>query len=254
MHLIDLDAQPKRGSDSDEENAVARVVMNTTRPRTKGLGKEDFSSMEHSLESDENSRHRQQYNFDGQMMSQTMPLSPSFGTPSITSSSPRLMLSQQAKFKPVLTPQMHNEIVVRWKKQRSTVENWARRVSRWAKRMTMVRCVIKNEVIHMSEQQFQEHTRRVLEANLQGESSIEDQIDDHEEPFIDFGVDYPEVVNKSPNNNFEAGSTQRGHATNSPYPVSVAGNISIQSSSGMQSSGRISPILSSDDGSRITFA
>lgn len=256
MHLIDLDEQPKRGSDSDEENAVARVVMNTTRPRTKGLGKEDFSSMEHSLESDENSRHRQQYNVDGQMMSQTMPLSPSFGTPSITSSSPRLMLSQQAKFKPVLTPQMHNEIVVRWKKQRSTVENWARRVSRWAKRMTMVRCVIKNEVIHMSEQQFQEHTRRALEANLHGESSIEDQIDDHEEPFIDFGVDYPEVVNKSPNNNFEAGSTQRGHATNAPYPVSGAGNISIQSSSGMQSSGRISPILSSvgDDGSRITFA
>lgn len=256
LHLIDLDAQPKRGSDSDEENAVARVVMNTTRPRTKGLGKEDFSSMEHSLESDENSRHRQQYNVDGQMMSQTMPLSPSFGTPSITSSSPRLMLSQQAKFKPVLTPQMHNEIVVRWKKQRSTVENWARRVSRWAKRMTMVRCVIKNEVIHMSEQQFQEHTRRALEANLQGESSSEDQIDDHEEPFIDFGVDYPEVVNKSPNNNFEAGSTQRGHATNAPYPVSGAGNISIQSSSGMQSSGRISPILSSvgDDGSRITFA
>lgn len=253
--MIDLDAQPKRGSDSDEENAVARVVMNTTRPRTKGLGKEDFSSMEHSLESDENSRHRQQHNVDGQMMTnQTMPLSPSFGTPSITSSSPRLMLAQQAKFKPVLTPQMHNEIVVRWKKQRSAVENWARRVSRWAKRMTMVRCVVKNEVMHMSEQQFQEHIRRELEANR--ESSIEDQVDDHEEPFIDFGVDYPEVVNKSPNNNFEAGSTQRGHATNAPYPVSGAGNISIQSSSGMQSSGRISPILSSigDDGSRITFA
>ena len=35
----------------------------------------------------------------------------------------------------------------RWEKRRNKLQNWTRRLSRWARRMTMIRCVIKDDVV-----------------------------------------------------------------------------------------------------------
>jgi len=76
---------------------------------------------------------------------------------------------------------MQNQVAVRWTKQRSAVENFARRMSRWAKRMTMVRCVIQDDVVHLNskEQQQQRNDRSPNKKKRQ---------DEGEEPFIDLDI------------------------------------------------------------------
>jgi PH domain. len=161
----------RRGSDSDEENVAPRVVMSTTRPRTKGLGKEDFSDMEKSVDDDERG-------VDVQLMMTNTTMSPSAGTGSLGSSSPRhSFLHPQLKFLP---HNMQNQVSVRWTKQRSSVQNWVRRLSRWAKRMTMVRCVIKDDVVHLNH--LHNHG---LYMHGDDESACDDI---SEQPFIDLDI------------------------------------------------------------------
>ena len=185
------------GSDSDEENAMApvstRMVMNAmpSRSRTKKIGKDDYSDMEKSIEEVDS-------NADGPIsLMLTSTKSPSAGTNSLTSASPRhrnvnldgngsgngdlgtfLNPSQNSLLPLAVT----NQVVVRWTKQRSKVQNWARRLSRWAKRMTMVRCVIQDDVVHLSELQAAQR-RLENEKNSSGSES-----DGKEEPFIDLDI------------------------------------------------------------------
>ena len=185
LKLIDPDFAPGTGakqsksrnrnkSDSDEDNVAARVVMNTSRPRTKGLGKDDFSDMEKSLEEDE-------VNI-ANPMSLPHTMSPS-GSASLASTSPyRYPQANNLFAGPANIQHMHDQVAVRWTKQRSAVQNWARRLSRWAKRMTMVRCVVHSDVVHLNSQfQYQ------LEGHDMDEGNSEDE-QDKEEPFIDLDV------------------------------------------------------------------
>ena len=157
----------RSGSDSDEENVAPRVVMNTSRPRTKGLGKDDFSDMEKSIEDD--------CNVDGALVLSST-YSPSAASGSLGSTSPRHTF-QHPQIN-LLPPHMQNQVAVRWTKQRSAVQNWARRLSRWAKRMTMVRCVIKDDVVHLNSN---------LRQQQQHESDASSDKED-EEPLIDLDI------------------------------------------------------------------
>ena len=166
-------------SDSDEEGDVhALMVMNAkhSRARTKKMGKDDFSDMDKSIEEAEANAGPVSL-----MLSNTQ--SPSAGSKSLGSSSPQHQSlnanAVNAFLNPaalhVLPPNVKDQIIVRWTKQRSDVQNWARRLSRWAKRMTMVRCVIQNDVAYLSETRFE---------NARDDSEDEEE----EEPFIDLDI------------------------------------------------------------------
>ena len=132
-------------SDSDDEKAAAaaaRVVTTGSRPRTKGLGKDDFSDMEKSLE-DETMGGAVALVENGKA-----PPSPTTVKGSVGSSSPKHFLQNHAMFPHMEISHVNDAVVVRWRKQRSKVQNVVRRLSRWAKRMTMIRCVIQNNVVH----------------------------------------------------------------------------------------------------------
>jgi len=171
-----LQHRSRSGSDSDDENVVTRVVMNAARPRTKGLGKEEFSDMEKSMEEEER-------NIDGHFITTNTTTSPSAGTRSVASSSPRHTF-QNARLNQLSLLHMNaqNDVAVRWTKQRSAVQNWARRLSRWSKRMTMVRCVVKDDIVHLNSMLNQQ--QRALAAEGMQEGSEED----NEEPFIDLDI------------------------------------------------------------------
>ncbi len=171
----------RNGSDSDEDEAPARMVLNNARARTKKIGKDDFSDMDKSIEEE---------TADGGaislMLSNTQ--SPSAGSKSLGSSSPQhpQFNDLNAFLNPstlnVLPPAMKDEVVVRWTKQRSALQNWARRISRWAKRMTMVRCVVKDDVAYLSEIQASQQQQQ---QHMNGGNSEDDG---KEEPFIDLDV------------------------------------------------------------------
>lgn len=232
----------RRGSDSDDENVAPRVVMNTSRPRTKGLGKEDFSDMEKSIDGEDRGH-------DVQLMMSNTTMSPSAGTGSLGSSSPRQsFLHSQLKFLP---HSMQNQVSVRWTKQRSSVQNWVRRLSRWAKRMTMVRCVIKDDVVHFNH--FQHHGLYTHE----DEESIYDN-NASEQPFIDLDIarysngpesytegHLPDASVSQPKYRFVDNVT-----TSSSWKVQKTDQASTGSSV-QSSSGRMSPIVVDDDSSGI---
>lgn len=231
----------RRESDSDEENVAPRVVMSTTRPRTKGLGKEDFSDMEKSVDDDERG-------VDVQLMMTNTTMSPSAGTGSLGSSSPKhSFLHPQLKFLP---HNMQNQVSVRWTKQRSSVQNWVRRLSRWAKRMTMVRCVIKDDVVHLNH--LQHHG---LYMHGDDESACDDI---SEQPFIDLDIarysngpesftegHLPDAPASQPKYRFVDNTT-----STSSWKVQKADQASAGSSI-QSSSGRMSPIAADDDSSGI---
>ena len=115
---------------SYSEDYTARVVIEAQRPRTKGLGKDDFSDLEQSLE--------ENHELPGSGMHLTSVMSP---TGSMESSN---------------MSHLDKPIAERWRKRRSPFQNLARRLSRWARRMRMLRCVIKDDVIHLHSENHSE--------------------------------------------------------------------------------------------------
>jgi len=236
------------GSDSDDENVVARVVMNAARPRTRGLGNEDFSDMD--MEDEDK-------NLDGQIVTTNTTMSPSAGTRSLASSQPRHLI--QHPHLNMLPPNMQHQVAVRWNKQRSAVQNLARRLSRWTKRMTMARCVIQNDIVHLNSQSMQQQ-HAFGAADLQDSGN-----EDNEEPFIDLDsarYSYCQESYIEVHGNFSDSSKQKydfvDHSiTSSNLQKSSSWNmqkndppVASTGSSIQSSSGRISPIPADDD-SRI---
>jgi len=103
------------------DDYAPRVVMVATRNRAKGLRREDFDSPVDGISSSA---------VIGTTFTEA--LSPS-GTGSMISSSASLRLRRR------------KGALVRWEKRRSNFQNLTRRLSRWAKRLTMLRCVIRDE-------------------------------------------------------------------------------------------------------------
>jgi len=205
----------RSGSDSDNANAVARVGLQAAaRPRTKGLGKEEFSEID--MEEDER-------NIDGQIMTTNTTMSPSAGTGSLASSELQNPI-HQPHFN-LLLPNVQHQVAVRWTKQRSAVQNWARRLSRWTKRMTMARCVIQNDVVHLNS--MQQH-------RAFGPPELEDSgIEDNETDFIDLDIAH-----------YSYG--KRPHTSRQNYDSSVdhSANSSLQHSSSSWPMQKNDPLVS----------
>lgn len=115
--------------DPEEDEVAPRIVMVAARRRTKGLGKDDFSEMEKS--------------FDGQITNSDTKGTESQVTNNNTNNNGRhLIYAGRA---------VQHNAVVRWKKNRNAIQNWTRRVSRWARRITMIRCIIEDDVVHLNQ-------------------------------------------------------------------------------------------------------
>lgn len=146
-------------SDGEVEGFSVRVGLASGRERTKGYGKEDLND---DLKS-----------FFVQPTSQSMvgmevgsigiSTSASVGGRASPTSSPKLtyavpppppprgyspMAPHVYPPMPYLLPPVPEETEFgRWEKRRNKFQNWTRRLSRWARRMTMIRCVIKDDVV-----------------------------------------------------------------------------------------------------------
>lgn len=266
MNIGRLELVYPDGNDSDEDKAPTRMVMNAkhTRARTKKVGKDDFSEMDKSIEEESNSG-------PVTTMVPTNP-SPSAASNSLSSSSPQHQgLTVNTFLNPnaidVLPRNVKNNVIVGWQKQRSAAQNWGRRLSRWAKRMTQVRCVVKDDVVYVSEINEQ---RRIEDAK-NGEENEE-----REEPFIDLDI---ARYSNCPPDLYSEQLTQGNSYTEGLYPPkptydfvdnSTANSIQHSSSWKVQnnepspsvggsiqsSSGRISPAVGSSvspkDASTIT--
>lgn len=209
---------------SYSEDYTARVVIEAQRPRTKGLGKDDFSDLEQSLEG--------AHETNASALHVTSAMSP---TGSLESSN---------------MSNMDKPVAVRWKKRRSPFENLARRLSRWARRVRMIRCVIKNDVVHFhSEGNPERYQIQDIERNYpqvqklsngyaQNSTSLTNnkyttttkKDESNEAPFIDLDLDptlaqlkqFPLVENKAPQtSNACGGSVQSSTGTGRASPVEV---------------------------------
>ena len=126
--------------DVEDDQVVPRVVMSAQRKRLKGLGKDDFSEMEKSL--------------DNSIEKSMSPPSGSGGTGSMGSNPNSPNPFKAAIMRPTdliaASQAVQQGVRVRWTKRRNALQNWTRRLSRWAKRLTMIRCIIKDDVVHLS--------------------------------------------------------------------------------------------------------
>jgi len=124
-----------------EDDYAPRVGVVAPRKRAKGLGNGDFNEDVEYLKDCENSN-----NVSG-VTGFTAALSPVSGAESVVSSnisSRHLVLATTGQ------PQNRRQRVLgRWRKNRPSYQNWIRRLSRWAKRLTSVRCVVKQDFQHL---------------------------------------------------------------------------------------------------------
>lgn len=172
------------GADEDEQVAP-RIVMVAARKRLKGLGKDDFSEMERSLDEQNNSTDK-----NGVPIS---PVNGSAGTGSLASNpnSPKPIRASGRPHVNLLSAgyAVQHSVAVRWTKRRNSMQNFSRRLSRWAKRLTMIRCIVKDDVVHLNSQNLQQH-----EQLQQQQGGLEDaepkgyRNRSEEQSFIDLGA------------------------------------------------------------------
>lgn len=171
---------------SESDEGTARVMMTMTRQRTKGYGRDDFSDdLRHILKPLEDdgivggnaASGTRDVNANGIASTTISPMSAT-GTASFASSIQNTAirpLNSVGELRPYantlsdnfttirtsVPSSQHNQqesrpvqnrgVLVRWSKQRSSLQNWSRRISRWAKRMTLLRCVVQNNAVHLQQ-------------------------------------------------------------------------------------------------------
>mmetsp|Transcript_36832 Transcript_36832/g.44006 ORF Transcript_36832/g.44006 Transcript_36832/m.44006 type:complete len:433 (-) Transcript_36832:13-1311(-) len=125
-----------------EDDITPRVVMVAKRKRAKGLGIEDFNEDINSIGHIDGENVN---NITGVTFSEAS--SPGSGTESVDSSN---MNSEQEALAAARQPSNRRQMaLVRWRKRRPSYQNWMRRLSRWAKRLTSVRCVVNEDFQHL---------------------------------------------------------------------------------------------------------
>lgn len=122
-----------------EDDYAPRVVLETQRKRAKGLGNDDFSKGVDTRDGD-NSNSISGPGFTGA-------LSPVSGLESMISS--RISSRQAPTASGGQRRNMRRPVLGRWTKRRPSYQNWVRRLSRWARRLTLVRCVVKEDFDHL---------------------------------------------------------------------------------------------------------
>jgi len=120
-----------------DDDYAPRVGVVAPRKRAKGLGNEDFNEdVEYLIESKESENSNNVSGVSGF----TGALSPASGMESMVSSN--MAPTRQRSNRRVMS-------LVRWRKNRPSYQNWMRRLSRWAKRLRNVRCVINEDFQHL---------------------------------------------------------------------------------------------------------
>lgn len=189
--------------DGEDDNVAARIVMVAARKRLKGLGKDDFSEMERSLDEQNNSSDV------GLTRTSMSPRSGSAATGSLVSSNPNsphaaMKAAQHPSINFLATGQaIQNSVRVRWTKRRNAIQNWTRRLSRWAKRLTMIRCIVKDDVVHYNPELQQRLQEESQGSNHTDGGPIPKSPHHHQggELFIDLGApsyssSYPELYSE----------------------------------------------------------
>jgi len=125
-----------------EDDITPRVVMVAKRKRAKGLGIEDFNEDINSIGHIDGENVN---NITGVTFSEAS--SPGSGTESVDSSN---INSEQEALAAARQPSNRRQrALLRWRKRRPSYQNWMRRLSRWAKRLTSVRFVIREDFQHL---------------------------------------------------------------------------------------------------------
>jgi len=143
----------------DDDYAPSRVSLVAPRKRAKGLRSEDFNE---GVEDLIDSKDCENSNNVSGVSGFTGTLSPGSGVESVVSSniSSRHLVSGPGG----QHPNRRQRVLVRWRKRRPSYQNWMRRLSRWAKRITSVRCIVKEDFQHLDEstefRHFSEKTRK----------------------------------------------------------------------------------------------
>lgn len=166
---------------SESDEAQARVVMTMSRQRTKGYGRDEFADdLQNILKTEDTTTATREANATGTAsvpttispISKDTSLIESFQSnvvrsinktggvgfsghtlfdnfTTIRTSTPSSQHPQTRHSVPQQPHPIRNPVMVRWNKQRSSLQNWSRRLSRWAKRMTLLRCVVQNDTVHL---------------------------------------------------------------------------------------------------------
>eukprot|EP00551_Chaetoceros_affinis_P006616 CAMPEP_0203667376 /NCGR_PEP_ID=MMETSP0090-20130426/4215_1 /ASSEMBLY_ACC=CAM_ASM_001088 /TAXON_ID=426623 /ORGANISM="Chaetoceros affinis, Strain CCMP159" /LENGTH=735 /DNA_ID=CAMNT_0050531515 /DNA_START=285 /DNA_END=2492 /DNA_ORIENTATION=- len=265
--------------DGEDDPVAARIVMVAARKRLKGLGKDDFSEMERSLDEQNNGSEI------GLTRTSMSPRSGSAATGSLPSSnptSPRHMRAADSNYPSIdllsTTRAVQNSVRVRWNKRRNAIQNWTRRLSRWAKRLTMIRCIVKDDVVHYNpdlhhhhrqqeESQDSNHTDGGPAPNLPSQNQGGPAFIDLGSPsypelysesqiagrHINFSADMTNISSKESMENSAYHSTKSSAASRSTMRKPSQGNRKLEPivkeevSGSSQSSGRVTPNNQADD-------
>jgi hypothetical protein len=237
------------GGGGGSDDYGARVVMVATRQRTKGLGKGDFDDdlkemMDHSVENDDTVGTT---NF-------ACTMSPVSGTSETHSTA----ITRPTGYSTVASPK--TTTFNRWTKKRSPFQNITRRISRWAKRLTKIRCIVKDDVVFMPQQNLgplSEADSFEKQPDFEGasynlnppitSSNIRDfdpegRVTGRNLARKDGDVTFTTGTNKGP----DRAVTNAQISSLSGYDDAVGST----SRSDKGSSGRVSPVIDDDDGSR----
>jgi len=231
------------GRDEMEDDQVAaRVVIYAARPRSRGLGKDDFSEMERSLD---------EQNYGRERTSRLPTMSPASDPSSMSPTS-------LSKHTLAVGNAVHQNIVVRWTKRRSAIQNWTRRLSRWAKRLTMVRCIVKDDVVHFPDHATQQDGyANYLKDNNDGSTNQHfDGI--QQDPYTSVAPHYPSYLEPhsersrqsnemSANDNIVPNSWQPSQPNRLQLSLEPSMQDDVGGSSIQSSSGRVTPIQQEDD-------
>jgi len=157
-HASSDDENNKYRSDGFVEGCSARVGLVSGRERTKGYGKDDLNEDLRSFFVQPTSQSIVGMEVGSIGIPSSMSSSGGGGRVSPTSS-PKLTYAVPPRGYPPMTQQMYPPMPYvlppvpeetefgRWEKRRNKFQNLTRRLSRWARRMTMIRCVIKDDVV-----------------------------------------------------------------------------------------------------------
>jgi len=127
-----------------DDDYAPRVGVVAPRKRAKGLGNEDFDDeVEYCIDSKQSENSNNVSGVSGF----TGALSPVSGMESVVSSN---ICAKHMALVPTRQPSNRRQMaLVRWRKRRPSYQNWMRRLSRWAKRLTSVRCVVNEDFQHL---------------------------------------------------------------------------------------------------------
>eukprot|EP00559_Dactyliosolen_fragilissimus_P003468 CAMPEP_0184858942 /NCGR_PEP_ID=MMETSP0580-20130426/3966_1 /TAXON_ID=1118495 /ORGANISM="Dactyliosolen fragilissimus" /LENGTH=883 /DNA_ID=CAMNT_0027355311 /DNA_START=340 /DNA_END=2991 /DNA_ORIENTATION=+ len=151
-------------NDSWNKENEAKVVMMALRPRTRNIEKiEDLDPAEQNIMDIINTENKENHEMPLPNASKddthkdsndNESLGKQFSQDVFLPEDPRILGKHSIYVKNQAFPP---PMPARWKKKRSRIQNVTRRLSRWAKRVTKIRCIVKDDVVHLGKKRHREN-------------------------------------------------------------------------------------------------